>query len=802
MTTHFLKFIFCTVIVIILDVSIARDKINSDTDIAPSVSTTKPKFSFAEYQKSHLNGSNNPKANVLASLESMFANRVKLQKEVEEDKENKEDKEDVIGSLNSFFAKRENSAGKNKALEMAMRSRQMVADSSEAKKNKAFEMAMRSRQMLEINNASQGKVPEELPIQKIEFKEAQKWIQKEFEKVSTSYGIDESAKVINLYLLGNYVEFSDCLKRSLSVAQKLDSRGKLAFEKLKQEIKVLENNYKFNNKAFSLLCDFSNSYETHLLANVEKLLNLIKKLIQKETFGKQAKNDRSSVTTLKNETETLVRDSRKFLIKYHKTLMTNENALNEIAHSSQASYFALKELEIISEKFFTILNSLDELSKLVNAAEKNVITEEEAKKTLKLISLRSSIFRRLQSLSEDDGEITQSEVKLPTDVIISEKEYLSDALNYIDKFIENPAVGLDDFLKIKELLKHPLTTVNGNQTQGDPSFMIMNFDDTVSTCAKVVFGLLKDRKYDICSKIYSFVGNDISESDTKYGGCLSSTAYRMLDRNYAWYSANYVSDYMRKIEKKFIKTPEIVNSYILFSDCYKNINSVLSTAVKNRLKSMFKLSMDSYYVDIRERLGNRDAAQNEQKEQSLIKFVLNGVELGSAKDQKQIANSVVIRTLEKVSRKIVANFSLMLNEFENDIAKIMENRKAFSKGVSADELSNLINNKFNEFISSNPVFKIDDSQGNKIQFIFNVQKNTISEDDIKNMLYVMAKNSEKVKSSSLHIVGGKSSDNVWILEVCDELRQCIAKSIEKIDGLLGSENENIICENFKKFLNS
>lgn len=760
------------------------------------------------------------------NLNSYMADRFSTQIDQGDKESNMQQRKSLLAAIKSLKKDNDDETDKVDEKKQTIKKNEVDATVVEQKKNLLNELLTKKNNML--NKSEQNIRPKENEIKMVAenfitsgvsitgkhytFEEAQKWVKDEFLKISEIYGATKSAEVINLFLIGNYPEFLAGLKRGEIILGKLEKRSEEALKKLNQEIKMLEKNYSFGNAAFSLMLNFSKNYQ-ELYKDIKDFYEFTKQLSNFTKDRKQILQDLSSKLSI------LISKYKKLKIKYHNILLNNEKLINKIIKASRTSYFALKDLEIISDRFLTLLNSLRDFKILALRADKPKISEDEAKKSLNLITLYSSILRRLKTLEEDRNNALKSfnaplkieKITLPIGKEIEEFQYLMKAKNFIEKFFENPTdiSSLNNILKMKSIFNNNLTSISINTTQGDPTFLIKNFDDSVIKVSSKVFSILKDTNYN-CEDIVSFIGDDITEIDTKYGGCLSKKAYNLLDRNNAWYSAEYAVNYIRKIDVKTVSMPKVIELFMLVNYKYKNLNPILAKAIKNVLKAKFKLIMDSYDVGIFIRPSSSENT-SAKKEESLITFVANDIELGSSRDQKQIANSVAIKTLEKTCDNFINNFSSMINSLENDVIETLLNCEVFFDNIEQSnknseklklkklkEKSQLIDNKFKDYVASDIHCKIDDSQENKTRFIFKA-KNTISEEDIKNMLYILTKNADKVKTSSLHVIGMKYSDNKWILSMIERLKGCLFMSILKINNLLQNES-NETYKNLKSYL--
>jgi hypothetical protein len=559
-------------------------------------------------------------------------------------------------------------------------------------------------------------------------------------------GVNLTANLLNLYLMGNKEKISEGISAGEISMRNLNKR-------LTKDLKQLNDLAPDSPVAEEFVA---------LFENLQKNLT--------ELTAKTYRESTDSYKTFKKINNQIEGIAQKYFDKVI-------NSGNEIKKLSDLT--ALKDAEVVLERAVVLSSSFCDLANLSQQSKNELFSETAAKDAISLLNLKRLISERLTAI---DGETTKNSIKLPTNSDISEKDFLTRALNYINETCEGND-QLQKLLDLRDILNHKYTIVESNvDNNADPMIVIRALSDRISE----VGDLLKLANTPIKNNRYSQFGRMFTEGDSGYGGALIRSVNSWIsEANSLEFDASKMRNLFRSKELK----GEIVSEYIHLLTVYMNLCKSFSKSTINLINGRKKFKVTSYVSKAKK---NTTA---KEEERNLLEIRSKDAKLGTSSDPKQYTNNIFFSRLRKNCESYVKEISKAKDDIR-DIPDTMKKIQSISNLSKEKDIANYINNIISHYLGSGNDFeKIGDQIVIEVK---NKKDGTLSEEDIPNIVFALAQNCDSVRKSSLSLFPTSSSkENSWVLEMAKEL----SKNLKSIISVINEQKIQGLSDIIKKLNN-
>lgn len=575
-------------------------------------------------------------------------------------------------------------------------------------------------------------------------------------------GVNLTANLLNLYLMGNKEKISEGISAGEISMLSLDKRLNKDLEQLSN----IEQDNPIVEEFIELFADLQNNLNELTVKKYRESTNSYK------TFKK-----------INNQIEIIAQ-------KYFDRVINSENEIKKLSNLT-----ALKDAEVVLERAVVLSSSFCDLTNLSQQSRNETFSEIATKDAISLLNLKRLISERLTAI---DSETTKNSIKLPTNLDVSEKDFLTNALNYLDETCEGND-QLQKLLDLRDILNHKYTIVESNvDNNADPMIIIRSLNDRIAE----VGDLLKLANTPVKNNRYSQFGRMFTEGDSGYGGALIRSVNSWITEAN---SLEFDTSKMRNSFKSKELKGEISAEYIKLLTKYANLCKSFSKSAVNLINGRKKFKVTSYISKSKK----NTAIKEEQK--TLLEIRNENIKLGTSSDPKQYANNIFFSRLRKNCESYVKEISEAKDDIR-DIPNTMKKIQSISNLSKEKAIANYINNIINHYLGSSTDFeKIEDQIVIEVK---NKKEGTLSEEDIPNIVFALAQNCNSVIKSSLSLFPTSSSkENLWVLEIAKELSknlriiisiineqkiQGLSNTIKKLNNLKNSIDTSIDSSDFNK----
>lgn len=545
------------------------------------------------------------------------------------------------------------------------------------------------------------------------------------------------ANTINLYLSGNKFEIS----QGIATGEKAMNSLLISLDTDLQALIDMNSNVQALQDSIDLF------------SKLKDQLNLL----TTETY-KKTTTPSKSFEMVKSKVEDIARS-------YFKIVSDSKDVLVGIPNIKP-----LKNLENILEKAIILSSSFYDLACLSEGTRNEDFTETSTKDVLSLINLKKVINNRLEQIKADD-KITRN-ITLPTGVDIKEDVFLTTAKQYLEDTCQGTD-QLKELFVLKDILDHKYTEIkDGSIDLGDtdPLTLIKTLKDQMEQLGN----LLKLANQSTILSTYSQFGELFTGTNKKYGGALVRSVN-------SWISPyNSVPFEDSKIRSSFVKkTPvgNIIDTYFELLTVDGNLCQPFTVSAINIIGNRTKFKT-SYFDTV---IAKTTIAE-EKTTQHMLQLTFDGKAVGTEIDSNKLTNSIAFSVLQKNCMEYVTNMSDMINDLQ-DIVKTIIKLKNLDPQVTKSKIDTYINNILDRYIVFEPKFNKKADQ--IFMDIEDKENGFISQEDIANVVFVLAQNCDMVVQSSLPLFPTSSpqEDTCWVLEMSNNLSNQIDKAINVIQKL-------------------
>lgn len=551
----------------------------------------------------------------------------------------------------------------------------------------------------------------------------------DLDKFLDEKGVNSTANLLNLYLMGNKEKISEGISAGEASMRNLNKR----LDKDLKQLNDLDPDSPILEEFIELFKDLQN--------NLNELT--VKKYRQSTDSYKTFKKINIKIESIAQ--------------KYFDKVIKSENDIKKLSDLN-----ALKDMEIVIERSVVLSSSFRDLANLAKQSRNELFSEITTKDAISILNLKRLISERLNAI---DNESNKNFVKLPTEEIIFEQDFLNHALNYINETCKGND-QLQKLLNLRDILNHKYTTVESNvDNHGDPMIVIRSLSNRISE----VGDLLKLAGTPAKNNRYSQFGKMFTEGDAGYGGALiSSINSWVIKAN----SLEFDISKMRNLFRSKELNGKISAEYMRLLTVYMNLCKSASKSAINLINGKQKFKVTSYVSK------SKKNSIEKEEQRNLLEIRNKNAKLGTSSDPKQHTNSIFFSRL----RKNCENYVKELSKAEEDIKEIpytMKKIQNISNSNKEKNVANYISNIINHYLGTGTDFeKIEDQIVIEVK---NKKDGILSEEDIPNIVFALAQNCDYVIKSSLSLFPTSSNtENLWVLEMAKELSKNLKVIISAI----------------------
>ena len=577
----------------------------------------------------------------------------------------------------------------------------------------------------------------------IDITELMKSFYKDLDRFLDEKGVNLTANLLNLYLMGNKEKISEGISVGEASMRNLNKR-------LDKDLKQLND----LDQDSPILEEF-----TELFKDLKNNLNEL-----------TVKNYRESADSYRTFEKINIK-IESIAQKYFDKVIKSENDIKKLSDLN-----ALKDIETVVERSVVLSSSFRDLANLAKQSRNELFSEITTKDAISILNLKRLISERLNSI---DNESNKNFVKLPTEEVIFEQDFLNHALNYIDETCKGND-QLQKLLNLRDILNHKYTTVESNvDNHGDPMIVIRALSDRISK----VGDLLKLASTPTKNNRYSQFGKMFTEGDAGYGGALiSSINSWVTEAN----SLEFDISKMRNLFRSKELNGKISAEYIRLLTVYMNLCKSASKSAINLINGRKKFKVTSYVSK------SKKNSTEKEEQRNLLEIRNKNAKLGTSSDPKQHTNNIFFSRL----RKNCENYVKELAKAKEDIKEIpytMKKIQSISNSSKEKNIANYISNIINHYLGTSTDFeKIEDQIVIEVK---NKKDGVLSEEDIPNIVFALAQNCDYAIKSSLSLFPTSSNtENSWVLEMAKELSKNLKVIISAINEQEIYEIDSVISK--------
>lgn len=648
-----------------------------------------------------------------------------------------------------------------------------------------------------------------------------------------------AANTVNLYLSGNVTEITEGINLGSIFSSKLSQNLNKDIEALSQTLEDLKANQK-EDPILDLISDLILEPESDTTSDDRPLLKQLDeqlKLLSVKQY--RGKNPFQAFKGVKNKIEEI---ARSYFERVNKS--KDEIKSSSIVKTLEDVEFILEKSIILSNSFYNLITLLNEPREkaFTEYAVQDILHLINLKKAIvaRIQKLEIEEAANEGKEPEQQSNVTNRFITFPIGDPIEEVELLKQVLSYF----KNTFAGddeLDKIFKIRDLLNHKYTSINTvdkelPNTEIDPLSLIKILKDDLKGFGKLfekIHSKAEDNKDN-----YSQFGPMFSLGDKLYGGALVKSINNLItSSNAEKFEENIEKDLVynanqelnmdavelvtipdesyhtlnfneRSLRKAFnFKTPnkDFLDEYFSLLLVDGNLcSSFAQTAIKFiGQRTKFKVS---FYGIQSKKL---EQTRTQEQAQLAFKFLLKKyntetksndyISLGTNEDPKKAMNLISLTQLPKNCIEY-ANY---IDNSEQDQENTEEINKAGNLIYDLKNVSETINNlrivnpeitvkQVDEYINKIlDHYLVFDKNLNEAEYksengkIFLTALNPsdrglISQSDIPNIVFALAKNCDVATYSSLPLLPTSSagSKNEWVLTMSKKLSAAIGKFID------------------------
>jgi len=567
-------------------------------------------------------------------------------------------------------------------------------------------------------------------LEPVDIAEIMEFSYEELNQFLDEKGVNLTANLINLYLRGNKEKISEGISAGEASMYSLNKRLNKDLEQLNN----IDTDSPILEKFIALFTDLQNNL--------------------KELTVKKYRESTDSYKTFKkinNQIEIIAK-------KYFDKVIKSENDIKKLPDLN-----ALKDAEVVLERAVVLSSSFYDLANLAKQSRNELFSEISTKDAISILDLKRLISERLLAISD---ETTKNSVKLPTGSDISEYDFLTYALNYINETCKGHN-QLRKLLDLRDLLNHKYTVVESNVDNNvDPMIVIRALSDRIAK----VGDLLKLASIPVKNDRYSQFGKMFTEGDSGYGGALIRSVNSWITKAN---SLDFDASKMRSLFRSRELKGKISSEYIRLLTKYMNLSKSFSKSAVNLINGRKKFKVTSYVSKSKKNMSSKEELK------SLLEIRNENAKLGTSSDPKQHTNNIFFSRLRKHCENYVKEISGANDDIE-EIPYIIKKIRNISKSNREEDIVNYINNIINRYLGISTDFeKLEDQI---IIEVKNKKDGTLSDEDIPNIVFALAQNCDSIVKSSLPLFPTSSDkENSWVLEMAEKLSKNLKTIISTLN---------------------